>query len=87
MFHLLAATVLLAAEGKRPTKFPLTSLAHNAHFRSVINSWGDFVGANTADPVIQPVNYGADPTGKTDSTNAFLQAVAAVLASNTSGHV
>jgi hypothetical protein len=36
--------------------------------------------------VISPITYGADPTGRTDSTAAFAAAIAALLARNTSGH-
>ena len=41
--------------------------------------------ARAADPEVRPVDYGADPTGATDSTAAFAAALAALLARNLSG--
>lgn len=56
-----------------------------AHSR-MMRSWkAPTLDANS--PVVSPVDFGADPTGKTDSTTAFAAALAAVLSHNTSGHV
>lgn len=42
--------------------------------------------AAASDPSVYPVTYGADPTGRTDSTSAFVAAMVAVTGHNTSGH-
>jgi hypothetical protein len=38
-------------------------------------------------PVVNPIDFGADPTGVKDSTAAFVAAVAELLKHNTSGHM
>lgn len=56
-----------------------------ARHRRVMSSWR----APTVDidaPLVTPVQFGADPTGLTDSTDAFNAALKAVFAHNTSGH-
>lgn len=46
------------------------------------------VGARGVDPTaLFPVDFGADPTGRADSTAAFHAVIAALLARNTSGRV
>jgi hypothetical protein len=55
---------------------PRSIVAPRSHPRSSaiareINSWPDFTPANHGDPVVRPIDYGADPTGLTDSTAAF----------------
>jgi hypothetical protein len=56
-----------------------------AAHRRIMSAWRA-PALSAGSPVISPVTYGADPTGRTDSTAAFQAAMAAVLASNTSGH-
>ena len=55
-----------------------------AHRREMATWSGPSLSAGA--PTVNPVDFGADPTGKADSTAAFTAAMAAVLAHNTSGH-
>lgn len=64
-----------------PRMHPKTRAAH----RRIMSGWKAPVSAPSS-PAVYPVAFGADPTGKTDSTSAFAAAMAAVLAHNTSGH-
>lgn len=41
---------------------------------------------DATDPAVFPTDFGADPTGRNDSTQAFAAAVQALLQHNTSGH-
>jgi hypothetical protein len=93
MKSLLALALVLGGveAARRPsmqTLLPSTmSTASRGRLRNVMASWRDVPAVGANDPTVRPTDFGADPTGKTDSTAAFLQAVAAVLAHNTSGHV
>jgi hypothetical protein len=52
---------------------PLLTTLNEAHFLNPTLAF------ETQLPVIYPTTYGADPSGKNDSTNAFQEAVAALL--------
>ena len=69
-----------------PAAHSRTRAAH----RRMIASWGAPTSSSAAamadSPVVFPTAFGADPTGKTDSTAAFAAAVAALVARNATGH-
>jgi hypothetical protein len=58
--------------------------------RQMMSSWKKLpvrsLAPGTSSPVVSPVDFGADPTGVTDSTTAFVAAIAELLKHNTSGH-
>lgn len=59
------------------------------HYRNVMDSWTDIQRVPKDQinfPLLRPTDFGADPTGLTDSTSAFQQCLQAALAFNTSGH-
>ncbi len=60
------------------TLYP-TQTATDLYSQPSLSSMAVDVSAAT-DPLILPVNYGADPTGKVDSTAAFQQALKVALA-------
>ena len=90
---LLSVASADAARGRRIDELPYHHLfprdAHpqtKAVHRRMMAGWrAPSVGANS--PIVSPVDFGADPTGRTDSTAAFAAALKAVLSHNTSGHV
>ncbi len=58
-----------------------------SRYRRVMAGWAPHTpAAPGSDPVLSPVDYGADPTGVSDSAAAFAAVVAAAVARNTSGH-
>ena len=94
-FVTLTIALALAAVGhassRRAPPLPRDVLAPKSHPRSaalarMIRSWPNHSPANAGDPVVRPVDFGADPTGLSDSTVAFQKAVAECLTRNTSGH-
>jgi hypothetical protein len=71
-----------------------SSAASGAHsstrrrHREMISSWNPPRHTQSPAPpfVVYPVDFGADPTGILDSTDAFSKAIKSLLAHNTSGH-
>ena len=89
---LLLLLLAPAAAHRRTSPLPMSVLAPAAHprasgVRAAMRGWRDITRAAAGDPVVRPIDYGADPTGRVDSTDAFAAAVGACLARNTSGHV
>lgn len=58
-----------------------------ARHKHVIESWRAIPTVAATDPTIRPTDFGADPTGLTDSTVAFNATVKALLQSNKNGQV
>jgi hypothetical protein len=56
--------------------------------RKMMSTWRSPTrSAPGVSPVVNPIDFGADPTGVKDSTAAFVAAVAELLKHNTSGHM
>ena len=53
---------------------------------SELRRWPAFISPAAADPVISPVQYGADPTGVADSTAAFALTLAALFNASSQIH-
>ena len=67
--------------------FPAAALSRTrAAHRRMLASWRAPAPAAADSPVVFPTTFGADPTGRADSTAAFAASVAALLARNVSGH-
>lgn len=58
-----------------------------ARARALLRSWSTVDGPPAGSRVFSPLDYGADGTGLTDSSPAFAEALAALFASCTSGHL
>jgi hypothetical protein len=68
------------------TKGAASADTRSRHAR-MLRSWTSPSHLTSAPPyTIYPGDYGADPTGRTDSTEAFQAALAALLSRNVSGH-
>jgi len=61
-----------------------------SHYRNVMDSWSDSIRINPNDkvnfPLVRPTDFGADPSGINDSTQAFQLCLQAALQYNTSQH-
>jgi hypothetical protein len=86
------AAVAAGATHRRTSPLPASVLVPPAHprasgVRAAMRGWRDITPAAPYDPLVRPIDYGADATGATDSTAAFEAAVAACLARNSTAHV
>eukprot|EP01083_Nonionella_stella_P059376 155341_1 len=58
-----------------PSINELNSLSSSTQHAVTISADNQITAANNSIPVIYVTNYGADPTGRTDSTSAFQKAI------------
>jgi hypothetical protein len=66
---------------------PHASPRFRARARALVDGWARAqLSAASAPWTVSPISFGADPTGRTDSSGAFDAALAALLARGTSGH-
>ena len=85
LFSIVSAKFAVRNEHLYP---PNSSSRTRSTHRKMMSTWRSPIrSAPGVSPVVFPIDFGADPTGVSDSTAAFVAAVAELLKHNSSGHM